>query len=470
MTPKHDGIYAMYLRKSRADLDAEKIGKYETLSKHKKMLSDLAKKYDIKIAKVYKELVSGDTIEARPQMKLLLAEVKSGIYDGVLVTEISRLARGNTTDQGIVSEAFRDSKTLIITPSKIYDPTDEADETFFDFELFMARQEYRYIKKRMQRGREQSRENGNWIFGHVPIGYKKEGLRLVPDENAPIMRSALLDLANGEKNKTEVVLFLRQAIPSRKWNDGSCGNIFANPIYAGYMKTKPTYPLSYDPDSYIKANCEPLISLQDHANIIRRMTGRAKNKKGLKLRNAFAGLVRCSKCGRVLVYNYDHGYPVLSHQHGVSAPKCVCFPVPYKKAYNELTRAIIDALPYQKRYKKTKDNSDLIKELQNKLKNAERIKANLFDSYENGLYTASEFKERKIVRDQEIDGLKRQISTLERKQKRTAPIAVDTDDLKSAILEDDPERVNELLRLLIERIDYTKESKSEEPIFTLFFK
>ena len=34
--------YAIYLRKSRADMEAEKLGEGETLARHKKILTELA--------------------------------------------------------------------------------------------------------------------------------------------------------------------------------------------------------------------------------------------------------------------------------------------------------------------------------------------------------------------------------------------------------------------------------------------
>ena len=66
------GEYAMYLRKSRADIEAEANGEGETLARHENILLDLARKNKIKIGKIYKEIVSGETIEARPEMQKLL--------------------------------------------------------------------------------------------------------------------------------------------------------------------------------------------------------------------------------------------------------------------------------------------------------------------------------------------------------------------------------------------------------------
>ena len=72
--------------------------------------------------------------------------------EGVLVVEVERLARGDTVDQGIVQRTFQYSETLIITPQKTYNPSSESDQTFFEFGLFMSRQEYKTIKRRLKSG------------------------------------------------------------------------------------------------------------------------------------------------------------------------------------------------------------------------------------------------------------------------------------------------------------------------------
>ena len=141
------GEYAIYLRKSRTDMEAEARGEGETLVRHEKILLDLAKQKGIKIGKIYREIVSGETIEARPEVQKLLADVKKSIWKGILVVEVERLARGDTEDQGTVAKAFKISNTKIITPMKTYDPNDEFDEEYFEFGLFMSRREYKTINR-----------------------------------------------------------------------------------------------------------------------------------------------------------------------------------------------------------------------------------------------------------------------------------------------------------------------------------
>ena len=86
---------------------------------------ELAQKHNYDISKIFREVVSGETLSQRPQMQILLNEVENNMYDGVLVMEVERLARGNSVDQGIIAQAFKYSNTLIITPTKTYDPQNE---------------------------------------------------------------------------------------------------------------------------------------------------------------------------------------------------------------------------------------------------------------------------------------------------------------------------------------------------------
>ena len=109
--------YAMYLRKSRAE-QCQTIE--ETLRKHKETLLEYAVKNNINIAKedIYEEVVSGESLYARPQMLKLLEKVSNRYYCGVICMDIDRLGRGGMSDQGIILETFKQSDTQILTPSK----------------------------------------------------------------------------------------------------------------------------------------------------------------------------------------------------------------------------------------------------------------------------------------------------------------------------------------------------------------
>ena len=89
-----NGNYVVYLRKSRKDTELENKTDEETLARHERILKESANRYGIGISKIYREVKSGDSIAARPQMQRLLSEISEGLWDGVMVVEIERLARG----------------------------------------------------------------------------------------------------------------------------------------------------------------------------------------------------------------------------------------------------------------------------------------------------------------------------------------------------------------------------------------
>lgn len=197
--------YAMYLRKSRID---EEAGIENTLSKHETMLRDMAANMGIHIdeSHIYREIVSGESIDARPQMQRLLKAVEMGLYTGVLCVELERLSRGNGEDQARILRTFQFSGTKILTLNKVYDLAgdDEFDEEFFEFGLFMSRREYKTIKRRLLRGRLQAQRDGYFIGSVPPYGYSKrkdgKGWTLCPDPHeSHIVRLIFDRYAEGAK-------------------------------------------------------------------------------------------------------------------------------------------------------------------------------------------------------------------------------------------------------------------------------
>ena len=187
--------YCIYLRKSRADAEAEAHGEGETLARHEKLLLELAKRDNYNVTQIYREIVSGETIAARPVVQLLLQDVEAGKWAGVLVAEVERLARGDTIDQGVMAQAFKYSGTKIITPLKVYNPENELDEEYFEFGLFMSRREYKTINRRLQSGRLAASKEGKHVSGSKPYGYERvrcsdgKGWTLRPiEEEADIVR------------------------------------------------------------------------------------------------------------------------------------------------------------------------------------------------------------------------------------------------------------------------------------------
>lgn len=214
--------YVKYLRKSRFDRDYAELSIEETLKRHEAILDKLAAQRGYYIAKTYYEVVSGESIAARPEIQKLLEEVNAGFYAGVLVVDVERLARGNGADQAYISQVFQFSGTKIITPTKIYDPSNEFDEEYFEFGLFMSRREYKTINRRLIRGRDSSASEGKWIGSIAPYGYNRvklpneKGYTLEPHpEEAPIIQKIFEMYLNHQGTKMIANYLNDREVPTR---------------------------------------------------------------------------------------------------------------------------------------------------------------------------------------------------------------------------------------------------------------
>ena len=330
--------YLIYLRKSRSDAEAEARGEGETLARHERSLLELARHMKLEITDIYREIVSGETIASRPMMQRLLSEVEAGQWQGVLVMEVERLARGDSIDQGIVVQAFKFSSTKIVTPLKTYDPTNEFDEEYFEFGLFMSRREYKTINRRLQRGREASAKEGKFLGSRAPYGYERvplegqKGATLKPiPEQAEVVR-LIFDLyvtgdlgADGVRRRLGFQSLARRLnemhIPPARhdyWQKGVVRDILMNPTYAGLIRwgwrkheTKIVdgekvvwRPRNYGDDCIVAPGLHPAIvdrALFDEAQrLIAELPPAPVGYKN-SVKNPLAGILVCGLCGRKLV-------------------------------------------------------------------------------------------------------------------------------------------------------------------------
>ena len=166
--------YLIYLRKSRSDSPLETVE--EVLEKHEKQLQEYAMKtfgQHIPEENIYREVVSGETIADRPEMKKLLARIESKNIKGVLVIEPQRFSRGDLVDCGNIIRAFKYTDTLVMTPVKVYDLHEKFDERYFKDELMRGSDYLEYFKESSMRGRLASVVDG-WYIGSIsPYGYNK---------------------------------------------------------------------------------------------------------------------------------------------------------------------------------------------------------------------------------------------------------------------------------------------------------
>ena len=495
--------YCIYLRKSRADAEAELRGEGETLARHERALTEFARRAGLEVAAIYREIVSGETIAARPQMQRLLSEVSEGMWDGVIVMDIDRLARGNSIDQGIISQTFLYADTKIITPMKTYDPANEFDEEYFEFGLFMSRREYKTINRRLQRGRIASVKEGKYVANKSPYGYERvkipndKGftLRIIP-EQAEIIRCIFewytkgILQPDGTRKMIGVNLIARE-LNSRKikppigkvWVSSSLRDILINPVYIGKVRWgfRPEKKKMVDgrivistprQDDYLICNGlhEPIVDEKTFYDADKKMkTNERRPVRGdKKFNNPLAGLVVCQKCGRKMQRRPHTKCPDLLI---CAEPTCDN----HASYLHIVEKHVLRVLQqWSTGYLINSDLSELIPspdqlkpELDTVVKARASVKSQLdraFDAFETGIYDAETFRQRSAVlkkRLSEIDNktaeLKNQITHIEEKKKIISEFIPGIRSLLEVYETSEPAEKNKMLSAIIDHIDYIKD-------------
>lgn len=500
--------YCQYLRKSRVDLEAEAHGEGETLARHEKLLAETARRMNIEVTGVYKEVVSGESIASRPEMLRLLEDVERGLWEGVLVVEVERLARGDSIDQGIVARSFKFSNTKIITPHKTYDPNNEFDEEYFEFGLFMSRREYKTINRRLQSGRVASVKEGKFVGNRPPYGYHRvkleheKGFTLEPiPEQAEVVRlifswyvKGKLD-SSGKYRGMGLTAICRELsamkIPTRSgsaWSSPIIKGILTNPVYVGKVrwnyrpqkksvlngvvsKSRPRanpedwilvdglHPAILDPDLFDKAQQR----LKDHPQ--------RPGPRGMAIKNPLAGIVVCGMCGHNMVRRpYSGKYPdtfmcatldcknVSSNLSLVEAKLMEAIEKwldDYKLKWNRLQS---DDTPVPVDYKEK-----ALIQLETELKALAKRRNQIHDFLEQGIYTTEVFMERsRILADKIAQTNKGRIDLLAQieEEKRLGELREQVIPKFQKVLERyfscSIEEKNEILKEILIKVEYIK--------------
>ena len=491
--------YAMYLRKSRADLELEMMGEGETLARHKLMLDNLAAKMEIlpEQIEVYREVVSGESLAERPEAQRLLNNVYQKKYKGVFVVEVERLARGNTKDQGEVADAFQFGDAQIITPSKVYDPHNEFDQEYFEFGLFMSRREYKTIKRRMEAGRMQSVTEGNYVGSMRPYGYdikrvnKKERILVANEDEAPYVKM-IFDWFTIDRHTAGWIAreLTDRGVPTLtkkpEWNRGTVIDILKNSHYIGVVRwNRRRNAKEFDVETGTLNRKKRRLSPEDykeypgkHKALISReqfelaqslFTASIPVHLTKEISNPFARLLVCKDCGKPIAhnsYNCKAGtQPRYIHKYSTNCKKKSMPAVDVVRAVIGGLKAVIDDYTIKMTNdhvaREAEQHNILLAGLTKELAKQEEKKRRLFDAYESddGMYTRGEFIERKKMYTESIDNLKVQIKTL----KDNAPIPVDyTEKIVTLhklidMLQDDSisaKSKNDFLKTIVKKIEY----------------
>lgn len=315
----------IYLRKSRAERN-ETVE--EVLARHEKILQDYAlQTFGQKIPEVniYREVVSGETLDERIEIKKIFSRLENEPIRGLLVVEPQRISRGGMTDCGRVVDILKYTDTLAITVTKTYDLNNKFDKQLFEAQLTQGNQYLEYHKEIMDRGKNLSIREGKYVGSTPPFGYDRKpldrGFMLIKHkEEAPIVETIFNLFVDEGLSTTEIAHYLNKhdmrPRKSRLWDYEMVRHIMKNEVYYGSTAwgKRPTVKklingeitkVRVRAEDYmlVRGKHDPIVSREKWELAQEKIKGNPSSRTGLnrELRNPLAGLVFCKDCGHSLV-------------------------------------------------------------------------------------------------------------------------------------------------------------------------
>lgn len=325
-------IWLLYLRKSRQDDPNETVE--EVLAKHEIQLQEWAERElgcRIPEENIYREVVSGESIDAREEIKKVLARIEDPNVAGVIVMEPSRLSRGDLADCAKIIDSFRFSRSLVATPFMTYDLENKMERKFFKDELLRSSDFLDYVKDLLWRGRVAAHKRGCYLAKTAPYGYRKikvgkdHTLEII-EEQAEVVRLVFDLYTQEDRTPYQIACRLNEmGIPSpsgKKWVKDTIRYVLRNPHYAGYVafnRIKET-PVLENGEVVRKRLSQPeeeqIIAEGKHTGIIPRDVWTAAQEMVARhprvnyereAKNPYAGIMVCAGCGKAMaLHPYKH--------------------------------------------------------------------------------------------------------------------------------------------------------------------
>ncbi|QQE79625.1 recombinase family protein [Alicyclobacillus sp. SO9] len=500
-----------YLRKSRADLEAEARGEGDTLSKHKRALMALVRQHRWTVLDIYEEVVSGERILDRPQMQRLLQDLEDGETDAVLCMDIDRLGRGNMIDQGVIQETFKQTETLIITPRKVYNLLDEMDEEWSEFEAFMARRELKIITRRMQRGRRDSSAEGKHVGRNPPYGYlRDENLKLYPDpDKAPVVQ-LIFELAAQGMGMTSICRRLTEdGVPTPTgrlpyWEESTLYSMLTNPVYRGHIVwgMYKNYKTTKNPSGRTKVKQpesnwvvhenahEALVSDETYQKYLDSVQSKPRIPVKTELANPMAALLYCAECNHAM--RFRPAYGGRKNRLLCTTVGCHTKSAAWEDVHNRMLAALretFDGMTIDERmkHKSSRGEYSRVAVLENKKKAVESELAELdtqlnrlHDLLERGVYDDATYIARNRALGERISTSKNELTTIEEKiegmlheQHKVQELMPRIGEVLEGYESADIEKKNAMLRSILSKMTYRRKpewKKSDQFELELFLR
>lgn len=481
-------------------VSTEKEDQLNSLEAQKKFFADYTNRTGDNLVRLYAdEGLSGTKIKNRKEFLQMMADAESGVFDMVVVKDISRFAR-NTVD---LLQNIRKLKSLGIETQFLTANMTSMGNSEFVLTIFgaLAQEESANTSKRVKFGKKINAEKGkvpNFVFGYdKTLGdyfnltvneFEAEVIRKIYNWyiNEGCGAARIANILNEENIRTK---------RNCKWSQNAICRILTNELYTGkiingkeevsdFLTGKRT---ERDQTEWMVVEKPELRIIEpeifEKAGEVMRERGRKFNVDKTRQSNKylFSTIIKCKECGwsfRRSVRKYKNTYIkwVCSGHNGKGADSC---PNAITVDENELIEVLQNYFSeilsqkknvikyvvdeFQKVYKAKDENVAYEKELKAQLAKLQNVRQKYMDMYTDDLITRQELNEK-------IGGSKKEIERLENELKMVSYHLTKGEQLEEILkntfkeisdIADVRQMTNATLKKIVQKIEVDKEGNVE---------
>lgn len=477
-------------------VSTDKSDQLNSLETQKEFFLEYTKRTGDNLIKLYAdEGISGTKIKNRKEFQRMLADAEKGLFDMVVVKDISRFAR-NTVD---LLQSVRRLKSLGIETQFLTANMTSMGNSEFVLTIFgaLAQEESANTSKRIKFGKKMNAEKGrvpNIVFGYDKTIGDYFNLSINDNEAMTIRQIFQWYTEEGYGGSKIANMLNERGIKTKRgnnWSQNSVCRILTNEIYTGkIINGKEEIADFLTGQRKEKDESEWLVTLRPELRIIEDevfdkaqdiLKGRHDSFKITHERQSnkylFSTLIKCKECGwsfRRTVRQYKNTYVrwVCSGHNGKGADSC---PNAVTVDEEELIQALQDYFQeilskkkkvinyvikeFQRVYKAKDENIEYEKQLNTELNRLRKSREKYMDMYTDDLISREELNEK-------IGGMRKEIERLENELKMVSYHLTKGEQLEAILnstfkqledITDVHEMTNAQLKRLIQKIEVDKE-------------
>lgn len=441
------------------------------------------------------EGISGTKIKNRKEFQRMLADAEKGLFDMVVVKDISRFAR-NTVD---LLQSVRKLKSLGIETQFLTANMTSMGNSEFVLTIFgaLAQEESANTSKRIKFGKKMNAEKGkvpNLVYGYDKIIGDYFNLSINEGEANVIRQIFKWYTEEGYGGSKIAGMLNERGIKTKRgnnWSQNSICRILTNEIYTGkIINGKEEVADFLTGQRKEKDESEWMVTVRPELRIIDDeifdkaqdiIKGRHKSFNMTRERQSnkylFSTLIKCKDCGwsfRRTVRQYKNTYVrwVCSGHNGRGAASCPnAVTVDEEELIQVLQEYFQDILSkkkkvidyvikeFQRVYKAKDENVEYEKELNDKLSKLRKSREKYMDMYTDDLISREELNEK-------IGGMRKEIERLENELKMVSYHLTKGEQLEAILnstfkqmedITDVHEMANTQLKRLVQKIEVDKD-------------